>query len=94
MFNFLLFILTISLTKELIVMNDDIIINITFILITVLFVHYFQFLKDVFKDMRIMYQNQLKEASLDYQTRLYSTAGLAISSIMSQKRLTSLNNVE
>lgn len=60
MFNFLLGLLTVFFLKELIVLNQEIIIYVTFISITLLCIHNFKFLENSFDNLRTYEKTNLK----------------------------------
>lgn len=85
---FLLLILLIAFTKELILVNQELIINITFLSITLIFVNYFSFLKATFEQIRTSYKNNLQLESVTAQQTFLSKQSQLNTSITSLSRLT------
>lgn len=75
--NILLFILTICFTKEFILLNEEIIINITFIMITIIFINYFNFITSNFEALRVSAKNTLEAESLTKKKALLVSLSLS-----------------
>jgi hypothetical protein len=88
----LLLLLASAFTKELIIVNQELIINITFLSITVIFVNYFSFLKDTFEQIRASYKNNLQIESVAAQQHYLSNQSQFHTSIVSLSRLTNSSN--
>ena len=89
---FLILILIIAFTKEFIIANQELIINITFLSIVVIFVNYFSFIKNTFEQIRVSYKTNLQVESLNAQQGYLLDQYNFGASIASLSRLTHPSN--